>query len=173
MPAAALQVVRVFSGKVHQVVRLFAAAHAFQLQIYPFQRLRQNWFEKHVRLQKQGWLLYSIDYKCKRWSLSASASCVVFTNPVNSGIRSGKKTLIWTSSMSESHSWYIFQNEAKSWEPGSLQHDLEMDNFKPRLERSIFKCISWLNGLFFGGWNGGLLKEGVNAYSMAPMSPLD
>jgi hypothetical protein len=26
--------------------------------------------------------------------------------------------------------------------------DLEFDDFKPSLESSIFKCISWLNGLF-------------------------
>jgi hypothetical protein len=31
-------------------------------------------------------------------------------------------------------------------EPG-----FEFDNFKPRLKSRIFKCISWLNGYFFGG----------------------
>jgi hypothetical protein len=41
---------------------------------------------------------------------------------------------------------------------------LEFDNFKPRLKRGIFKCISWLNGSFFGGDDRGFLKEGVKTY---------
>jgi hypothetical protein len=28
---------------------------------------------------------------------------------------------------------------------------LEFDNSKPRLKSGIFKCISWLDGFFFGG----------------------
>jgi hypothetical protein len=32
-----------------------------------------------------------------------------------------------------------------------LQPGLEFDNFKPRLESGILKCISWLNGSFFWG----------------------
>jgi hypothetical protein len=43
----------------------------------------------------------------------------------------------------------------------------------PRLESGIFKCISWLNGSFFGGDDRGFLKEGVKTYQMAPMSPLN
>jgi hypothetical protein len=46
------------------------------------------------------------------------------------------------------------------------------DIFKPLLKCSIFKCISWLNGSFFGGDHRGFLKEGVKTSRMAPMSPL-
>jgi hypothetical protein len=43
---------------------------------------------------------------------------------------------------------------------------LKFDDFKSRLESSIFKCISWLIGLFFWGWiiggDRGFLKEVLN-----------
>jgi hypothetical protein len=45
--------------------------------------------------------------------------------------------------------------------------------FKPLLQCSIFKCISWLHGSFFGRKHWGLLKKGVKTYRMAPMSPLN
>ncbi len=50
---------------------------------------------------------------------------------------------------------------------------MEFDNFKPRLKSGIFKCISLLNGSFFGGDDRDFLKEGVKIYQTAPMSPLD
>ncbi len=46
----------------------------------------------------------------------------------------------------------------KKWRAETLQPGLEFDSFKPRLKSSIFKCISWLNGSFFGGDNRGFLK---------------
>jgi hypothetical protein len=46
-------------------------------------------------------------------------------------------------------------------------------HFKPRLESGIFKCISWLNGSFFGGEDQSFLKQGVKTYLMAPTSPLN
>ncbi len=45
--------------------------------------------------------------------------------------------------------------------------------FKPLLKCAIFKCISWLNGSFFGGEHRSFLKDGVKTYRMAPMSPLN
>ncbi len=33
----------------------------------------------------------------------------------------------------------------------TLQRGLEFDNFQQRLKSGIFKCISWVNGSFFGG----------------------
>ncbi len=48
----------------------------------------------------------------------------------------------------------------KKWRAETLQPGLEFDNFKPRLESGIFKCISWLNGLFFGGWWWGFSERG-------------
>ncbi len=48
---------------------------------------------------------------------------------------------------------------------------LEFDNIKSRLKSSIFKCISWLIGSFFGGDDRGFLKEMVRTYLMTPMSP--
>jgi hypothetical protein len=55
----------------------------------------------------------------------------------------------------------------------NLQPGLEFDNFKPRLESGIFKCISGLNSSFFLGDNQGFLEQGVKTYLMAPMSPLN
>jgi hypothetical protein len=50
---------------------------------------------------------------------------------------------------------------------------LEFGNFKPRLKSVIFKCISWLNSSFFGSDDRRFLKDGVKAYLMATMSPLN
>jgi hypothetical protein len=72
--------------------------------------------------------------------------------------------------MSESRWWHLFHKE---WRAETLQRGLEFDNFKPGLESGIFKCISWLNGSFFGCDDRGFLKEVVETYLMAPMSPLN
>ncbi len=41
------------------------------------------------------------------------------------------------------------------------------------LKHGIFKCISWLNILFFVGDDRGSLKEGVRTFQMAPTPPLN
>jgi hypothetical protein len=46
------------------------------------------------------------------------------------------------------------------WRAETPQPGLEFDNFKPRLKSGIFKCISWLNGSFFGGWWSGYSESG-------------
>ncbi len=51
----------------------------------------------------------------------------------------------------------------------SLTPGLELDSFKPLPERSIFKCISRLNDLLFGGDDRGFVQDGVEAYLMAPV----
>ncbi len=67
------------------------------------------------------------------------------------------------SSMSEDLSIHdLFHKEVKMNE--TLQPGLEFDNFKPRFKSGIFKCISWLNGLFLGSDDRGSLKEGVLSY---------
>jgi hypothetical protein len=122
----------------------------------------------------------TIDYRCEhsvkigRFPLSASdvtilnldslPSCETRVNP---GIRSWK-VLNWMSLMSESHCWYLFHKEVKSW---ALTTGLEFDNFKPWLESGNFKCNSWLNGSFLGGDDWCFLKEGFKSYLMAPISP--
>ncbi len=63
--------------------------------------------------------------------------------------------------------WYLFHKEMKR------SFSTAPDIFKPPLKCSIFKCISWLNGSFFGGEQRGCLNEGVKTYRMAPMSPLN
>jgi hypothetical protein len=40
-----------------------------------------------------------------------------------------------------------------------MQPGLEFYNFKHQLKSGIFKCISWLDGIFFGGDDWGYLKE--------------
>jgi hypothetical protein len=61
----------------------------------------------------------------------------------------------------------------RKWRAETLQPGLEFDNFKPRLKSGIFKCISWLNGSFFGCDDPGFLKERVKTYLIAPRSPLN
>ncbi len=55
----------------------------------------------------------------------------------------------------------------------TLQLGLELDNFKPWLKNSIFECISWLNGSFFGCDDPGFQKERVKTYLMALLSPVN
>jgi hypothetical protein len=45
-----------------------------------------------------------------------------------------------------------------------LQPGSEFDKFKTRLRSRIFKCISWLNGSFLGGYDRSFVKEGVKTY---------
>ncbi len=49
----------------------------------------------------------------------------------------------------------------KKWRAETLQPCLEFDNLKPWFKSCIFKCISWLNGSFFGDDDQGFLKEGI------------
>jgi hypothetical protein len=58
------------------------------------------------------------------------------------------------------------KSRAETSQPGS-----EFDNFNPRLKSGIFKCISWLNGSFFGGDDWSFLKEALNTCLIAPISP--
>jgi hypothetical protein len=59
---------------------------------------------------------------------------------------------------------------SKKWRAETRQPGLEFDNIKPRLESGIFKCISWLNGSFFGDDDQGFMKDGVKTFLMTPMS---
>jgi hypothetical protein len=89
---------------------------------------------------------------------------------VNPGIRSWKKRWYeWAWCQKAIGGIYI----TKRWRTETLQPGLEFDDFKPRLESGIFKCIFWLNRSFFGDGDQGFLKEVVKAYLMAPMSPLN
>ncbi len=66
--------------------------------------------------------------------------------------------------MSESHWWYRFHKEVKSWGSTTWFRIWQFQSI-------IFKCISWLNGSYFWGVNGddrGFLKEGVENYLMVP-----
>ncbi len=59
----------------------------------------------------------------------------------------------------------------KKWKAETPQPALEIDTFKPWLQSGNFKCISLLNGSFFGGDDRGFLKERIKTYLMALMSP--
>ncbi len=65
---------------------------------------------------------------------------------------------IWITLMSGICWWYLFHKYMK------ISFSTAPDIFKPLLKRSIFKCISWLNGSF--GERRGFLKEGVKTYRM-------
>ncbi len=57
---------------------------------------------------------------------------------------------IWINLMPEICWWYLFQKKMKR------SFSTTLNIFKPLLESSIFKCISWLNGSFFGGEHRGM-----------------
>ncbi len=91
-------------------------------------------------------------YRCEDGRSPVSASCVTISNldlfsssstGVNPGIRSWRKHLPDWARCQKAIGGICF---TKKWRAEILQPDLEFDNFKPWLESSIFKCISWLNG---------------------------
>ncbi len=76
---------------------------------------------------------------------------------VNPGTRSWKKHLSeWARCQTAIGGIYV----TKKWRAETLQPGLEFDYFKPWLESGIFKCISWLNGSFFGRWWSGFSERG-------------
>jgi hypothetical protein len=88
----------------------------------------------------------------------------------NSGIKSWKEILSGWARCQKANGVIYF---TRKWRAETLQPGLEFDIFKPRLRSGIFKCISWLNGPYFGGDDQSFLKEGVKTYQMAPISPLN
>ncbi len=73
---------------------------------------------------------------------------------VNAGIRGRKLHLSESTWCQESVGGICFTNK---WRAASIQpHDI----FKPLLICSIFKCISSLDGSFFGGWTSGFSERG-------------
>jgi hypothetical protein len=124
-------------------------------------------------------LIISMDYRCEDGRFLVYARCVTISNPGslpnsetrdNSGIRSWRKHLSeWARCHKATGGIYF----TKKWRAETLQRGLEFENFKLRLKSGIIKCISWLNDLFFGGYDRGFLKEDVKAYLMAGMSPLN
>ncbi len=49
--------------------------------------------------------------------------------------------------MSENHGWFLFRTEVKSWDSTTW---FRIWQFQTPAKSGIFKCISWLNGWFFG-----------------------
>jgi hypothetical protein len=105
--------------------------------------------------------------------------CMTTSNPdslsssetgLNPGIRSWKMHLSEWARCQKAVGGIYFTTK---WRAETLQPGLECDNFKPRLKRGIFNCISWLNGSVFEGDDQGFLKEGVKTYQMATMSPFN
>ncbi len=114
---------------------------------------------------------YTIDYRCEDGRFPEFASCMTMSNPdlisssetrVNPGIRSWRKHISEWARLLDVRKPLVESISQKKWRAETLQPGLEFDNFKPRLESGIFKCISWINGSFLGGDNRGFLKEGVN-----------
>ncbi len=110
---------------------------------------------------------YTIDYRCEDGCFLVSTSCMTIANPtllssietvVNPGIRWWKQYLSECVRCQKAVGGIYF---TKKWRAEALQPGLEFDNFKPRLERSIFKYISWLNGSVFSWcWWSGFYKRG-------------
>jgi hypothetical protein len=96
--------------------------------------------------------LGSRDCRCEDRIFLVSASCATISKPdslsssetgVYPRIRSCKMHLSEWARCQEAIGGIYF---TKTWRAETLEPGLEVDNFKPRLESGIFKCISWLNG---------------------------
>jgi hypothetical protein len=120
-------------------------------------------------ISRQQWSEYHIDYKCEGGHFSVSGSCVTGSNPdlvssgetrVNPGIRSWNKKHLsdWVRCQKAIGGVYF----TNMWRAETLQPGLEFNNFKPRLEGGIFKCISWLNGSLFWEVMIGVFWKGLS-----------
>ncbi len=105
-----------------------------------------------------------IDYECEDGCRPLYAtSSVTISNP--DLLFSNPKTKCWKEHLlfecgqcQKAIGGIYFTNK---WRAETLQPGLEFDNFKPRLQSGIFKAISWLHGLFYGGDDQGFLKDRV------------
>ncbi len=87
---------------------------------------------------------------------------------VNPGIRSWKKHLSERARCQKAFGDIYFR---KKYRAETLQPGLKFDNFNPRLNRGIFKCLSSMNSSFFGDEDRGFMKEGVKTDQMTTISP--
>jgi hypothetical protein len=118
--------------------------------------------------------------KCEDGRFSVSASYVTIENPdsftrsgtwVNRGMRSWRKQFSdWARCQKALGGIYF----TKKWRAEALQHGLEfLKKSDPGLKEVSLKCISSLNGSFFGDEGLGFLEEGVKTNLLAVMSPLE
>jgi hypothetical protein len=120
-----------------------------------------------------------IDYRCDDSRFWVSARLLQGLNPallpsserqVHLGIRT-KKCLSESGQCQQAIGGIYF---TQTWRPEALHHALEIGKSQPRSKVGNFEYISWLKSFVFWGLNiGGILKEGVKTYLMAPMSPLN
>ncbi len=102
-----------------------------------------------------------------------STSCVTFSNPDVISLQLSNR--IWSGMSKNLKKKYRHSFEragcqeaigsiyyTKKWRAKILRPGLKIDNFKPRVKKciGIFKCISWLNSLFFGRWSLGFFEGG-------------
>jgi hypothetical protein len=80
------------------------------------------------------------------WQFQTPKSLSSSETGIYPGIRSWKKHLSAWARCQEAIGGIYFTKKQRA---ETLQRGLEFDNFKPRLESGIFKCMSWLNGSFF------------------------
>ncbi len=121
----------------------------------------------------------AIDYRCEDGRFSVSASCVTIWNPhLLSSSKTGVKpvirrwkTLIWLSSMSESHWWYLFHKEVKSWASTTWFRIWKFQTLASKLYLQMHLLVEPF--VFLGLMIAVFLKEGVKTYSMASISPLN
>ncbi len=111
-----------------------------------------------------------IDDGCEDGRFPLYASCVAISTPgrlafqqLNMGWSWNEKlkiALSWMSSICQKAIGGIYVTE--KWRADTLQPGSEFDKFKPRHESCIFKCISWLNGSFSGGWWSGFSEKDLS-----------
>ncbi len=164
--------------------RLVAGAMVVDVTVRTKKKRIQYWAWAHDRkminlsclpILRRFW---AIKCSCEDGRSPVSASCVTISYP--DLLSSSENGLIMSYETEKVFSdWDPCQKDiggiyfTKKRRAETIQPGLEFDNFKHRCESGIFKCISWLNGSFFGSYDRGFLKEGVKTYLMTPMSPLN
>ncbi len=106
----------------------------------------------------------SIGYRCEDGRLPLSASCVAISNPdllyssetgVDPWMRSWKKRLSECVQCQKAIGGIYFTKRVKNWDSTAW---FRIWHVQTQAWSGIFKCVSWLNGSFFGGWWSGFLQ---------------
>ncbi len=121
--------------------------------------------------------IFSIDYRCEHgrfWCLRVAWQFKARTrfSAVKQGLileKEAVKELIWMSLRSESHWWYLFHKEVKSWDSTTWFRIWQSQTPTSKLLSSNASS-GWT---VFGGDERDFLKEGVRTYLTAPMSSLN
>ncbi len=119
------------------------------LKLGEVQGISKRTFKDAHRRSICRWLIYNVTTRCDRFQTKIIFLAVKQGLMLIAGVKRWKSHLSDSTWCQESIGGFCFTHK---WRAASLRPSLTFDNFKPTLKRSIFKCISWLQGWLFWWW---------------------